>query len=325
MLIAPSVWKRAVAKALDYLLLIATFTTACTFLPIQLTVLKLLTFSFLVSFAWVPFEVLLLKAFKTTPGKLLMGIGLKESLSLKKLFKISCTSALKAFTLFLPLFNIFAAWTLIRNEPLISTYFVRKPRKFVSATLAAFFLFGLFLATYKVADIDETPSFFYSQTEESGHAFSWSSFEVPGSIGKVCLPSQPTEQPYQLKVPDKKEPTVDLNELVVSDEVTGMQYSVIVVDLPHKLMSWGPKMILKGSLEVVELNSENATLSTKKSIRHLNLPCLHYTMQGANTEKMGRLLLVGSQLVKLEVTYPSEKKGEVQAAANEFLSSFKLK
>jgi hypothetical protein len=325
MLVAPSIWKRAIAKVLDYLLLIAAFTTACTFLPIQLTVIKLLTFSFLISFAWIPFEVLLLKAFKTTPGKFLMGIGLKESLSIKKLFKISCTSAIKAFTLFLPLFNIFAAWTLIRNEPLISTYFVKKPRKFLSATLAAFFLSTLFFTTYKVADIDQTPSFFYSQTDDSNHAFCWDSFELPGAVGKVSLPSAPVEQPYQLKVPDKKEPTVDLTQLVVLDEATGMQYSVIVVDLPHNLMSWGPKMILKGSLEVAELNSEGTTLSSKKSIRHLNLPCLHYTMQGAKTEKMGRLLLIGNQLVKLEVSYPTDKKEQIQAEASEFLSSFRLK
>lgn len=324
MLAAPSLFRRVIAKMLDYLLFIAAYTVICTFLPIQLTILKLIFVIFLVSFLWIPFEVIFLKLFKTTPGKFLMGIALVSPLKWKELFSLSWIGAIKSFTLFIPVFNLFAAWVLFKNEPLIPTYFVSKKRSLIGVVFGSLLLGGLFFSTYEVADIDETEGLLKEEMVyiAEGKNLAWNPFNTQGDIGKIELPSTPSERIYTLKLPKEKDGSLDLKELFVTDEASQIEYTITTVEIPYNLMSWGPKMILKGSFDIVEKNTMGAKVFEKKSFRHLNLPSLHYLMGQGDKEKMGRLILVGNQLIRIEVTYPLEKKVELEAEITKFLTSF---
>ncbi|HPE84667.1 MAG TPA: RDD family protein, partial [Chlamydiales bacterium] len=92
-----SYFKRLLAKFFDYALLYSVLYLIGSKLDIVRNNVLITALVLIVPILWVMFETLFLKIFGTTPGKALLGIRLKEKLSLKKSFIRSLCSLCPLF------------------------------------------------------------------------------------------------------------------------------------------------------------------------------------------------------------------------------------
>ena len=94
------------------------------------------------------------------------------------------------------------------------------------------------------------------------------------------------------------------------------------MELPSKWRLAGSSTLLKGGLDIMVKYMPDTTLIDKKFITHQGHRGLDFHLKQGEDEVQGRLILVGTTLYKLTVTYPLSLEQEVQD--NPFLDSFDL-
>ena len=148
----------------------------------------------------------------------------------------------------------------------------------------------------------------------------WQSYTSEKGGFRVLFPSDPQEEAKHLPLPDQNR-SLKYNELT-SYQNKKVYYSVSYMKLPGKWKLAGTSRILQGALEgIVEHTPESELLlkhfTKYKSYRALDF---HYTQAGENVQ--GRLILVGTTLFRLTVSYPPSLAHKLQQ--EEFLNSFEV-
>ncbi|MCF7806564.1 MAG: hypothetical protein K9M07_07370 [Simkaniaceae bacterium] len=318
----PALWKRICAKLLDYTLVISGFLCISNLLSFDYTLPQLLAIFFGVSFLWLPLEILLLKLFKTTPGKYLFGISIPHRLKFIELIKSCSLSALKSFLFFIPLFNIVVAFVLIREESNAPSQLISKKRKLHKLIILWTIVVGVFGYTGLNFDIESG-----SQTEIAANGkiqkkLNWVTYKHPEQSWKAAFPNNPEERDFTLNLPKGEQKQLGLKELVFTDHDGAVEYTISSIEIPHNLMSWGHKLILRGSLKIITDNVPGAKVISKKNFRYRNNPSLHYTLEDRDSERMGRLILIGNTIYKIEISYPKEMKYDLEQELFKFINSF---
>lgn len=320
---APSITKRTIAKLLDYTLLLAIIVGTASFFSIFFSPVQLILAILAISLLWIPFDIFCLSLFKTTPGKYLLGISLKEKLGIGKLIKASFTAAVKSLSLFIPFFNLFAAWVLIKNEPLVPCHFVQKKRRISGLMLGWILSLGIVTSTALFFELDGPSSVEIKVGERFRKKLSWVTFNDPNGSWKAEFPKSPLLRDQLLQLPSEEQSEVNLKEHFFSDQDSRIEYTITSIDIPPDLLSWGPNLVLKGSLKIVTKNIPGARVMSKKSFRYQDNPSLHYYLdQNGEEERMGRLILIDGTIYKLEVRYPKEIREEIEQELFKFVNSF---
>ncbi|PCI93282.1 hypothetical protein COB11_05610 [Candidatus Aerophobetes bacterium] len=294
----------------------------------------------LVPLAWIPFEVLFIWLFGTTPGKAFLGIHLRNKENKKPSFiqslKRSFSVWFKGIGLNLPLLNVILCVrrltemkkknTLPWDKQLGITILYKKKRKI--RTIIAGMLIGFFslfyVAEYQFREIltSSNQEFF---TKKLFNKEKWINYDDKNGAFSVSFLATPEEKKTTLPISKSKDalPYTEIKHLIKEDDV---QYELSYTTLPKSLMKWSPNLLLKGSLKIFASSKSGIKILNKSTKRYKNLPALEFIMQkGSTHEKSGRLILIEDTLYKLDVTYPNEKKEELQENIAIFLHSFESK
>lgn len=136
---------------------------------------------------------------------------------------------------------------------------------------------------------------------------------------KVHFPDSPEETAKQLEIPQADQ-VLEYQEITAQQK--RVQYSVTYMELPRKWKLAGSNMILKGVLDLLVQYTPNAALVHKEMINHQAHRAIDFHMQQDGQEVHGRLILVGTTLYKLTVSYPAHLAEELKD--DPFLESFDL-
>lgn len=131
-----------------------------------------------------------------------------------------------------------------------------------------------------------------------------------------------TTSPSSFTAEFVESPQIEEKQFAISGKVlpyteykTG-DYSVSYTTLPESLTKWGSKLVLGGALKVL---NQNMYILGKHSSVCDNFPALHYEATNQEGFLVGKLILIGQKLYKVEALYhqPEEKE-----AAEKFIESF---
>ncbi len=148
----------------------------------------------------------------------------------------------------------------------------------------------------------------------------WKEYSAADARYKVNFPAEPVLENKQLDIPSAGQ---SLNFEQVSAEKKKAVYALSHVDFPRKWTLLGSNTLLKKSLDLLVENEVPAQqLLSKETTSHQGYPALDYVVSRGGDEVKGRLVLVGTTLYRLTVSYPSELKETVQH--EQFVSSFNL-
>lgn len=136
---------------------------------------------------------------------------------------------------------------------------------------------------------------------------------------KVHFPDSPEETAKQLEVPHADQ-VFEYQEITAQQK--RVQYSVTYMELPRKWKLAGSNIILKGVLDLLVQYTPNTALKNKELINHQSHRALDFYLQQDGQEVHGRLILVGTTLYKLTVSYPAHLAEELKD--DPFLESFDL-
>lgn len=151
----------------------------------------------------------------------------------------------------------------------------------------------------------------------------WNRFYSAEGKFSIDFPTDPLLETNQLEI-ESANRTIDYNEYKsIHKENEDISYAVSFIDLPKKWRFFSSNTILKGAMSVILDNEAEAKLLGKAFSTFHGQPVLDYQLKnefGQNTDV--RLMLVGSRLYKMTVTYPSSMVGELHPS--DFLESFRL-
>lgn len=312
----------AFSKIIDYLLLLAFFIVIASFLLLSFSSIQILTITCLLPLLFMPLEIISLKLFQRTLGQFLVGIRLKEKKPLSSLLKLSFSSMLKALTLFLPFFNIVFAFYWLKKEANPS-YMIQKGSFFSRTIFACIYLsFCLYSYTHFALEITHSPQASYV-TSHGKKNLNWMTFKHPNLEWVAKFPKTPEKREVILKLPDDQVSQVQIEEHFLTDN-NAIEYTISSIEIPQRLLSWGYKLILNGSVKIVTDNLPKAKLLSKKITQFKEIPSLVYTLEENSFERLGRLVLIGNTLYKVEVSYPKEKREELQDELNHFIDSIEF-
>ena len=151
----------------------------------------------------------------------------------------------------------------------------------------------------------------------------WNRFYSAEGKFSVEFPTDPLLETNQLEI-ECANRTIDYNEYKsIHKENEDISYAVSFIDLPKKWRFFSANTILKGAMGVILDNETESTLIEKNFSTYQGIPALDYHLKNNyEQETHVRLVLVGSRLYKLTVTYPTSMAGELHPS--EFLESFHL-
>ena len=302
------VLRRICAKLLDYfwfwsfLLLIIDAFDGSLWLYAAMTVFLPLLF--------IPIEATLLFLFRTTLGKILFGFRFKRSLTFKESLYMTTKKALLLTPLFIPPLNLFFIfyyikkyrksenkWDYICITPLERNF----PKKWGYS--------GLCLLGIITSLIAFTPEFSYRQLNKvvsleqpnfiknkSFKFFSdnWVKVTPDELIFSIFFPKTPKYSEKKHSVPRSSTVLVYKEYMHTGD----LNYSLSFIELPSSWTRWGASLVLKGSLNFL---CSHGKIHHKKKCKHLSFPAMEYQMERDKHLFLGKLVLVGNTIYKIEV------------------------
>ncbi|MBM3201980.1 MAG: hypothetical protein FJZ56_06195 [Chlamydiae bacterium] len=161
----------------------------------------------------------------------------------------------------------------------------------------------IYLTAILVFTIITSIFFFYSPKESESLLASTSSFSIQ-------FPNEPTIVSKDLPVPGQ-------SIVLPYTEYKHGNYSVSFTTLPKSWTKWSSSMVLGGALKVILPSS--ASLFHKHSSKCSSFPALDYEASCPEGMLLGKLILVGDNLYKVEAIYLLE---EEKALAEQFINSF---
>lgn len=152
----------------------------------------------------------------------------------------------------------------------------------------------------------------------------WTAFKDPDGKFHIDFPSTPETAEKVIPTTSGNDPLAFSEVKLLKEEV---EYSLSYTTLPKSITKWSSGLVLKGSLKLLAKHFHNgAKIQKKSSSKFKKQPAIDFILQKkGNTESMGRLILIGSKLYKVEVTYPSAKREVVQENLSIFMQSFEPK
>jgi uncharacterized RDD family membrane protein YckC len=292
----PSKLFRVLARFVDYLSLFLVAGTISLFFPWFIDIYYYLLFALVVPLLWIPLEALLLSLSGTTPGKALFGIKVLDQNGCK----LSYWESFKA------------AASIGSHSGKIRQVSLSFRRRMVAISIilgcAIVSVFGNTLTKWTIG-LEKTIS-------KEG----WIQYAYDDAGFKVHFPNDPQEESKKLAIPEVDK-VLDYQELK-AHENKKVYYSVTYMELPRKWKLAGASTLLKGGLDMMVKHMPATTLIEKKFTTHQSYRALDFRLKQGEKEVKGRLILVGTTLYKLTVTYPPSLEKELQD--NPFLDSFDL-
>lgn len=291
-----SSWFRALARFCDYCLFFLVLGIATLFLPFFYSPFFYYYLALATPLLWAPVEALLISKWGTTPGKALLGLSVCNPLGFKLSFSLSLRRAL-----FLP----------GRPGTMLQKTISWKRKACAILASFAFVLAGVYgnsLTSWSVGLTELRP------------ATEWVQYSSDDAGFKIAFPTDPEQESKELVIPDSGK--VLNYEEVTSNASSKVSYSVTHMKLPGKWRFAANTTLMKGVLDVLVKHTEGAELLEKNFDRFDGRRVLDYKMKVGENEVKGRLIIVGSKLYKLSITYPPAIANEM--LQNHFLESFEI-
>jgi len=288
-------WFRSLARFCDYCLFYLIAGAITLSLPYFYPPFFYYFLAFATPLLWVPLEAFCISKWATTPGRALFGLSVRSAEG----FNLSYRKALK-WSLFLP-----------KRQ---GTIYQRQTS--VKRKLCAFVTSSLFI----LAAIYGNALTLWTMGLEKGDLSGWVQYysEEPGF--KVAFPKDPEAESKELVIPDSGK--VLNYEEITSQQSKKVSYSVCHLKMPSKWRWASNTTLLKGVLDLIVKNGEEAQLLDKQFTTHGQYRVLDYRMLQGKEEMQGRLIIVGKTLYKLTVVYPESKAAELEITP--FLDSFEV-
>lgn len=287
-------WNRWLARLMDYGVFYLIGLLLSLMLPFDFSDKFYFTFALQVPIVWSPIEALLITLLGTTPGKALFGVLVRDVSGNKLSFPLSLKRA-----------------CFFGSRPGVIQYKkIRKWRYFIALIVAISCTSSLFLGK----DLSDVAIQFEKQMVGE-----WIQYASDDGRFTVNFPKEPKQESHSFEIPNSKQP-LELSEFKVKTDAV---FSVSYVELPKKWRIFSAGTLLKAAMEQIYGHSPQAKLIDSKRVKHKNYPALDFRMKNGEDEIDGRLILVGSTLYKLTVTYPPKASRETQHEI--FLNSFELK
>ncbi len=237
---------------------------------------------------WAPVEALLLYFFKTTIGKAIVGFYTPEQ-TLKESLKTSFLSAVKIQLYLIPGIN------------LIAFYFFSRKKSFspfrLEFRLTPFCLsiFTALAVPLLLVEINAPKA--KNMLIDWAHSH-WQKMTSEDLAFTAYFPGEPVVADKELLLPTGHDVTLPYKEYRhASDEAV---YSISRATLPSSWMKWRSGLILSGALKVV---TNKSRIKFKQSSTFHELPSLDYEAESKEGEILGKLVLVGQDLYKVEALY----------------------
>lgn len=152
----------------------------------------------------------------------------------------------------------------------------------------------------------------------------WVNFNPIEEHFSASFPKKPKSGSRDLPIPGSDD-TLPYKEFLC--EADGdIHFSVSYTTLPEGWLKYGNSLVLGGALKVIMQELGKTELVGKETTKFKSFPALdyeHYTVAEANQkETAGTLVLVGSVLYKIEMTYPIELHNQVQDQLANFIENF---
>jgi len=287
-------WSRFFARMIDYGIFYLVGILLSLSLPTEFSESFYFIYALATPLLWAPLEAILLSLWGTTLGKMVFGVVVRdidgEKLSLGASFRRS--------------------FFLSRRPGVVYAPKMRGLGFLILTALAAACGSSLFFGK----DISQA-AIEYEEQEIRGNWLEYASEE-----GKfvVQFPKKPELETQTYPIPDSEQ-SLELSEVKAESREI---YSVSYLEMPKKWRFFSDGTLLKGAINVVAKNTPGAEVVDKKRVTHKSHQALDFRMKQGENEIFGRLIIVGTTLYKLTVTYPPSSGEQDQHDA--FLSSFEL-
>lgn len=283
------------ARFVDYLLLFIVIGMVTSFLPCFIDGLTYILLFLALPVFMVPVETIFLHCFGGTPGKALFGLTIRSIEGKKLGWKEAFYRA--AF--------MFPRPGVVQSTPL--SMMRRLKALFVGVGCIVLSFFGNTLTQWSVSSAGSIAT-----TEK------WVSYESEDGFS-VQLPEEPTFQRHDIPIEDK---TLTFHALK-SHQNKHVHYGVSHIDLPAKWKWAGSSTLLKTALETLVRYSPDTELVGKRFTTHQGYRAIDFVLIQGQEEVRGRVILVGTRLYQLTVSYPKDL--VLDFTDNHFMDSFDVK
>lgn len=150
----------------------------------------------------------------------------------------------------------------------------------------------------------------------------WTPYSSTDSRFKVQFPEEPSEQAKTLDIPAANQ-SIDFQQISAEAKEKEIVYTLSYIEFPRKWRLLGNNTLLNKALDLlVEYEMKGQQLLNKEITKHQSLPAIDYVMKQGEKEVQGRLIVVGTTLFRLTVTYPPALKDKIQH--ERFVESFQV-
>ena len=286
------------SRALDYLWFWSILFFIVDILNLDLIFYIVITLFLTILF--VPVEATLIKYFKTTLGKYIFGIRYSNTFTWRNAFRFSFRRAL-----FLKM-----PAEILHKKP--------KRLSHILAITTSFLLSSLSLApeatlnqASKILPFEFLQELKVKRNGGGNCPDGW--VKLTSAIELPFLAFFPEEP----KLKETRKPIPHSTHILVYKEFTQEKYSLGYVDLPASWVKWGSNLVFKGTLQQV-VSHEKGTITQKEKTFHEQFPAMDYEIERNGSKTLGRLILVGTTVYKLEVTEKTSSKESADLFFNAF-------
>lgn len=290
----PSLVSSLIARGIDYCIFYLLFSLTSMIFPFYIEDFYYIGFALLIPLFWAPIEAILISKTKTTLGKFLLGIRIETHLGGKLPFWIALKRA----------FFFGVRPGVLRQKQI-------KIGRFLAGICTLCALLG---SSYFENEIAMATTGFTKYRTVEG----WKEYTTSDGRFSVIFPQDPEHQSGVLPVPSQNK-TLSYNEFK-SYQSKKVYYSVSYMELPRKWKLAGANRLLNGALDLMVEHLPGARLLDSQMTKHKNLRALDFHLSQGEEEIKGRLILVGTTLLRLTAVYPPSLAGQLQD--REFVDSF---
>lgn len=315
-------FKRFLARITDYFLFYYIISSLPDFFDLYISFPIELMILIFTPLLFSPFEAMCKFLFQTTLGKALFGLKIEDNVDQKFLLRsIALDSFKKGLiinSILIPIFALFSQKS--RNLLLKNQFHIVKANAFKTTITLPAILIALCFAIPYFYERYHTSSSFLSVNSKQDFS-TWTSFSIPESKSKISFPGKPNEEEKLLKLPKGAKPLkyTEYSYIVDSDQV---KFSVSHTKLPKSILKWSSNLVLKGCLDVVKNNENNAKIIKKEITKVNKFSGIDYQMNKGENLVNGRLILVDDLLFKVDITYKKENQEQILPLVSHFIFSF---